>query len=153
MINYCCQYFCGFNLTIYSSAGPDLLDPLNPRIYFLNCPRSGAKRIIRIFMARILAMDLIPSNLAFLLFIRSVKWQKPVTNHTKIKKIGIVSPFGWQIKSQLFQRCGPAFNKTKITEAWTTDIVVCQIIVMFLLFFLNCLLITNNNNVLLMSRK
>ena len=63
--------------------------------------------------------DLIPSNLAFLLFIGYVKWQKSVTNHAKIiiKKIGVVSPFGWQIESQLFLRCGPALNKTKNPEA------------------------------------
>ena len=100
---------------IYSTAEPDLWDPLDPRIYFFKCLGSGAKRILRVYITRILVTDLpdlIPSDLAFLLFIGYVKWQKPVTNHTKIK-IGVVLPFGWQIESQLFQRCGPAFNKIK----------------------------------------
>ena len=64
---------------IETSAGPDLLDLSDPRIYFFKCLGSGAKRIFRIFMTRILVTDLpdlIPSDLAFLLFIGYVKWQK-----------------------------------------------------------------------------
>ena len=65
-----------FTVIVLFSAGPDLLDPLDLRIYFFNCLRSGAKRSLRIFTTRSLATDLsdpISSNLAFLLLIRYVK--------------------------------------------------------------------------------
>ena len=65
-------------IIVVISAGPDLLDSLDPRIYYFNCLGSGAKRFLWIFTTRIPAMDLpdlIPLNLAFLLFIRYVKWQ------------------------------------------------------------------------------
>ena len=68
--------------SVDSSAGPDLLDPLDPRIYFFNCLGSGAKRSFRILTPQILpgilAMDPITSNLAFLLFIRYVKSQNAI---------------------------------------------------------------------------
>ena len=61
---------------VHISAGPDLLDPLDPRTCFFNCLGSGAKRTLRIFTTRILAMalsDQISISLAFLFFICYVK--------------------------------------------------------------------------------
>ena len=79
--------------------------------------------------------------------------KKPVTNHAKIKfrKIGVVSPFGWQIESQVFQRCGPAFNKTKTPKHEQQTLLFAKLSCTSC-FFLNCLSITNNNNGLLMSK-
>ena len=66
-----CVYY-----TVCTSAGLDLLDPLDSRTYFFNCLGFGAKRSFWIFTTRILAADLsdpISSNLAFLLSICYVK--------------------------------------------------------------------------------
>ena len=54
-VHKCVSTFC---ICVYTSAGPDLLNPLNPRTYFFHCFASGAKRSLRIFRTRILVMDL-----------------------------------------------------------------------------------------------
>ena len=82
------SFYTTILLMIDFRAGPDLLDPLDAQIHFFNRLRSGTKRFLRIFTTRILVTDLITLNLAFLLFIRYVKWQKTCNQqHKKAKKI------------------------------------------------------------------
>ena len=54
--------YCFFLAFMYSvvliSAGPNLLDLLDPRTYFFNCLGSGARQSHWIFATRILATDL-----------------------------------------------------------------------------------------------
>ena len=111
-----------------TSAESDWLNPLNSQIFFLIVTDLVQNDSFGFY-------DTDPGHGSD--FIESSLWtfnllctvaKKPVTCHTKNKKNGAVSPFGWQMELQLFQRCSPAFNKTKNTEAWATDIV-CQIIV------------------------
>ena len=106
---------------VHISAESNLLDPLDLRTYIFQLSRICCKTHPSYIYHADPGHGSIGSDFfetSFFTFHSLCKVvKKPITNHTKAKKISVVSPFGWQIELQLFQRCGPAFNKSKNTEA------------------------------------